>query len=112
MNYSFSLACYLVLIISQTLWVVWLNPNNPTPLIPITISLLFIVAPLLIPLRGLLRGRLNTHKAVTLFIWLYFIYGVWNSVSETQWPLGALQIIFSLGVYLFAILYIREQKAS
>ena len=112
MNYLLFLFSYFLLIFGQILWFVWLNPNNPEPLIPITISLLFIAAPLLIPLRGLLHGRLNTYKAVTLFICLYFIYGVWNSVSVTQWPLGVFQIICSLGVYLFAILYIREQKAS
>ena len=107
-----SITTYLILLFGQALWLVWLNPNNPEPIIPITLSLLFIVAPLLIPLRGLLHGRLKTFKSITLFIWLYFVYGVWNIVSETQWPLGVLQIVCSLAIYLFAILYIREHKTS
>ena len=110
MHYYFTLASYFILLLGQTLWIIWLNPNNPEPLIPITLSLLFIVAPLLIPLRGLLHGRLKTYTFVTLFIWLYFIYGAWNAVSETQWPLSVLQILCSLAIYLFAILYIREHK--
>ena len=112
MYYYFTLGFYILLLIGQSLWFVWLNPNNPEPLIPVTLSLLFIVTPLLIPLQGLLHGRLKTYKSSSLFIWLYFIYGVWNVVSETQWPLGVLQIICSLCIYLFAILYIRRHKSS
>ena len=109
MYYTLSLISYFSLLLGQILWIVWLNPLNPDPIIPNTVSLLFLVAPLLLPLRGLLHGKLKTYKWVTLFIWLYFVYGVWNSVSETQWPLGALQIICSLSLYLFVILYVREK---
>lgn len=93
----------------QILWLLWFNPN---PLVPTSISILFLVAPLLFALRGLLNDRLHTFKWVTLFIWLYFIYGVWNVVSDSQLPLGVLQIITSLSLFLSAVMHVRSQRVK
>ena len=70
------------------------------------------MVPLLIPLRGLLHGRMHTYKWVTMFIWLYFCFGVWNAVNATQWPLGILQIASSLGIFIFAVLFVRSQAVT
>ena len=67
---------------------------------------------MLIPLRGLLHGRVQTFKWVTLFVWLYFFYGVWNIVNESQRPLGVLQIITSLAMFIFCVMYIRSHDAT
>ena len=105
MYYKLTLTCYFILLFGQVLWIGWLNPS---PIIPKSFTLIFIVAPLLLPLRGLLHARFKTFKWVTMFIWLYFIIGVWNSASVTQWPIGALQVTMSLGIFLFAVLYCRR----
>ena len=105
MYYILTLACYFILLLGQVIWIGWFNPS---PVIPKSVTLVFIVAPLLLPLRGLLHARFKTFKWITLFIWLYFIIGVWNCASATQWPLGALQVAMSLGIFLFAILYCRQ----
>lgn len=106
MYYKLSLLSYFGLMLGQVLWIAWLNPN---PIIPTSLAILFIVAPLLFALRGLLHDRLNTFKWVTLFVWLYFIYGIWNIVSDTQFPLGVIQIISSLSLFVFAVLHVRSQ---
>ncbi len=109
MYYVLSLISYFSLMFGQVIWLVWLNPN---PVIPTSLSILFLVAPLLFALRGLLHDRLNTFKWVTLFVWLYFTYGIWNVVSDTQLPLGLLQIITSLSLFVCAVLHVRSQQAK
>ncbi len=96
------------MLIGQVLWIGWLNPD---PVIPKSVTILFIIAPLLLPLRGLLHARFNTFKWLTLFIWIYFTIGVWNCASATQWPLGALQVVCSLAIFLFAVFYVRRHDA-
>lgn len=108
MYYKLSLLSYFILLAGQTLWIVWLNPNT---LAPRSLVIFLIIVPLLLPLRGLLYGRIKTYKAMTLFIWLYFIYGVWNMAEATQRPLGALQITSSIIFFVFCVLYVRQQRA-
>ncbi len=105
MYYKLTLISYFILLAGQVLWIGWLNPS---PVVPKSVTLLFIVGPLLLPLRGLLHARFKTFKTLTLFMWLYFVIGVWNAASATQWPLGALQITMSLAIVLCAILYCRQ----
>mgnify|MGYP006074719747 CR=1 FL=1 len=105
MYYKITLASYFILLFGQVLWIGWLNPVT---LIPKSVTLLFIVAPLLLPMRGLLHANFRTFKWVTLFIWLYFIIGVWNCANATQWPLGALQVVTSLLIFVSAVMYCRQ----
>lgn len=105
MYYKLTLVSYFVLLFGQVVWIGWLNPVT---IIPKSVTLLFIVAPLLLPLRGLLHARFRTFKWVTLFIWLYFTIGIWNCASATQWPLGALQVAMSLLIFLGAVMYCRQ----
>ena len=107
--YILTLISYFILLFGQALWIGWLNPD---PVFPKSVALLLIVAPLLLPMRGLLHGRMQTYKWVTLFIWLYFCFGIWNVVNETQWPLGVLQILSSLGVFVCCVLFVRSQAAT
>ena len=105
MYYKLTLVSYFVLLFGQVVWIGWLNPVT---IIPKSVTLLFIVTPLLLPLRGLLHARFRTFKWVTLFIWLYFTIGIWNCASATQWPLGALQVAMSLLIFLGAVMYCRQ----
>ena len=105
MFHTLTLISYFILLFGQALWAGWLNP---APVAPKSVTILFIIAPLLLPLRGLLHARFNTFKWLTLFIWIYFTLGVWNCASNTQWLLGVLQVTCSLAIFLFAILYLRQ----
>ena len=105
MYYKLTIISYFILLLGQVLWIGWLNPVT---IIPKSVTLVFIVAPLLLPLRGLLNKRFHTFKWVTLFIWVYFTIGVWNCASATQWPLGALQVVTSLVIFLSAVFYVRQ----
>ncbi len=105
MYYKLTLTSYFILLFGQVLWVGWLNPS---PVVPKSVTILFIIAPLLLPLRGLLHARFKTFKWLTLFIWIYFTIGVWNCASTTQWPLGTLQVSMSLAIFIFAVLYCRQ----
>ena len=104
MYYALTLTSYFILLFGQVLWIGWLNPVT---IIPKSITLLFIVAPLLLPLRGLLNAKFKTFKWVTLFIWVYFTIGIWNCASESQWPLGALQVAMSLLIFVGTVMYCR-----
>lgn len=105
MYYILTLVCYFILLFGQVAWIGWFNP---APVVPKSITLIFIIVPLLLPLRGLLHARFKTFKWMTLFIWLYFIIGIWNSASSTQWPMGILQVTTSLAIFLLTILYCRQ----
>ena len=106
MYYKLTLISYFILLFGQVLWVGWLNPAT---VIPKSVTIVLLIIPLLMPLRGLLHARFKTFKWLTLFIWLYFIVGVWNCASSTQWPLGALQVSVSLAIFISAVLYCRSQ---
>jgi len=105
MYYKLTLASYFILLFGQVVWIGWLNPVT---IIPKSITLLFIVAPLLLPLRGLLNANFKTFKWVTLFIWVYFTIGIWNCANSTQWPLGALQVAMSLLIFVGTVMYCRQ----
>ena len=105
MFYTLTLISYFILLFGQALWAGWLNP---APVAPKSMTILFIIAPLLLPLRGLLHARFKTFKWLTLFIWIYFTLGVWNCASNTQWLLGVLQVTCSLAIFLFAVFYLRQ----
>ena len=107
MYYILSLISYFTLVAGQTIWIVWLNPNS---LAPKSLVITLFIVPLLLPIRGLLHGKLKTYKGMTLFIWLYFIYGFWNIAEQTQQPLGILQIIGSLVFFTFCVLFVRQQR--
>ena len=105
MHYKLTLVSYFILLFGQILWVGWLNPNS---IVPKSVTIVVIIAPLLLPLRGLLHARFKTFKWLTLFIWLYFTIGIWNCASSTQWPLGALQVSMSLVIFISAVMYCRH----
>jgi len=107
--YVISVLSFGLLLIGQTLWIIALNPNS---VLPKSISLILFVGPLLLALRGLLAPKLHTYKWITLFVWLYFCCGIWNVVEDSQMPLGILQIVCSLTLYVSAVLFVRAQRTT
>jgi uncharacterized membrane protein len=79
-------------------------------------SLLVLKAlPLLLPLRGVLKGQLYTLQWASMLILLYFMEGVvraWSDPSPASAVMAGLEIVFSLAFYLCAICYLRPAKRA
>jgi len=84
---------------------------------PVALTLLILVAPLLLPLRGLLRGRPRSHLWACFLSLFYFSAGVFNAAGEPAQPwIPLLEIILSVLLFMGALLYLRfcdgEQSAG
>ena len=90
-------------------WELWLAPIKPGG------SLLVLkVLPLLIPLRGILLGRVYTHKWMTMFILLYFTEGVmraWSDKGLSQ-VLAGIEVALCVLVYIASIMFIRKVREN
>src|SRR5690606_21682224 len=73
------------------------------------------VLPLLLPLRGVLKGRLYTLQWAAMLILLYFMEGVvraWSDPSPMSALMAGFEILFSFTFYLCAVLYLRPAKRA
>lgn len=73
------------------------------------------VLPLLLPLRGVLKGHLYTLQWAAMLILLYFMEGVvraWSDPSPMSALMAGLEIVFSFIFYLCAVLYLRPAKRA
>lgn len=106
--YACALASYAALFVLLLAWLTVLAPP-PKPLI--SLSLLALLVPLLMPLRGLLRGKRYTFAWSTILILLYFAHGVAGAANHglQRW-LGIAEITMSLSFFSFAIAYIRSTR--
>jgi uncharacterized membrane protein len=98
------------LIILCLLWELWIAPLRPGG------SLLALkTLPLLLPLRGVLKGNLYTLQWAAMLILLYFMEGVVRAYSDPA-PLSALmggiEIVLSLVFFLSAIFYLNPAKRA
>jgi len=100
-----ALACYLSLGALLLAWLTWLSPP---PRVLISLSLLVLLLPWTLPLRGLLHGRRYTYAWTTLLILLYFAHGVAGMVGDgiQRW-LGGAEVALSLAYFALAIRYVR-----
>src|SRR5690554_187665 len=100
----------IALIILCLLWELLIAPLKPGG------SLLALkVLPLLLPLRGVLKGHLYTLQWAAMLILLYFMEGVvraWSDPSPLSALMGGLEIAFSLVFYLCAIFYLKPAKRA
>lgn len=103
-------ASLIALIVLCLLWELALAPLRPGG------SLLALKAvPLLLPLRGVLKGQLYTLQWAAMLILLYFMEGVvraWSDPAPASVLMAALEIILSFIFYLCAILYLRPAKRA
>jgi uncharacterized membrane protein len=102
---------HLLLIALLVAWFSWLHPPaNPGLIAP---ALLAFVTPLLIPLRGLLRGRRYTCAWTSLLAVFYFAHGVAAAgVPGMARILGVSEILLSLGLFLGCLLYLRATRPN
>jgi len=99
-----SVASLLGLIVLGLAWELVLAPVRPGG------SLLALkVLPLCLPLIGLLKNRMYTHRWVTLMVWLYFTEGVVRAYSDRPPSnyLAMVEIALCLSLFASSALHIR-----
>ncbi len=109
--YWLMLASLLSLITLLTVRYSWLAPPENTGYVaPL---LLLLVGPLLIPLFGILRGRRYTAAWTSLLAVFYFVHGIASAANAgvLRW-IGFAEILFSLGLFLGCLLYVRTTSAG
>lgn len=98
----------IALIVLCLLWEFLIAPLRPGG------SLLALkVLPLLLPLRGVLRGNLYTMQWAAMLILVYFMEGVvraWSDPSFLSALMAGGEIMLTLVFYLCAIFYLRPAK--
>ncbi len=73
----------------------------------ISIIIFFQLGPLMLPLFGLLKGKLYTHAWSMYLAIFYFIVGVWYAGSSEDLKIGLFVIFTSLVFFLGTVLYTR-----
>ncbi len=99
-----AVAGHLGLILAVALWTVWLSPPRH---VPRSLALLLLTVPLLLPLRGILHGRLYTHAWVLFVAMAYFVLGVWHAAVPAERVYGLSLVGLSLTWFFGALFYIR-----
>jgi len=97
----------IVLIALCLAWELWLAPQRAGG------SWLVIkVFPLLLALPGIVRGKVYTHRAMTLLIIAYFVEGVVRAWSDNDLSaqLAGIEIALTLMIFVSAIFFVRSQK--
>ncbi|KPK54442.1 MAG: hypothetical protein AMS22_05845 [Thiotrichales bacterium SG8_50] len=98
---------YFGLLALLVVWYTWLSPS---PHFPVALVLVFLVTPLLFPLRGLLHGRPYTYAWTSYLALLYFVHGVGEAyATASDRALAGLEIALSLMLFTGAIVYARLQ---
>lgn len=104
-TYFITLSGYFSLFILMMLWLTILEPPEK---LPISLALIFMVGPLMLPLRGLLHGRAYTFAWSGFVALLYLLHGMYRTYFDEGLPiLPILEIIFSLEFFLGAVYYAR-----
>jgi len=92
------------------LLIVWNAFLVKPEIFPISVVLLLYVGPLLIPLRGLLHGKLYTHAWVHFMALFYFSVGVMiaaANVAERHYAIA--QIILSILLFVGSMMFVRKK---
>lgn len=103
-------ASLILLILLGLAWELWLAPLRPGGS-----WLVLKVLPLLLPLRGVLKGNLYTMQWAAMLILLYLMEGVvraYSDPSPSSAALGGVETALALVFYLCAIFYVRPAKRA
>ena len=73
----------------------------------ISIIIFFQLGPLMLPLFGLLNGKLYTHAWSMYMAIFYFVVGVWYAGSSEDLMIGLYVIVTSLVFFTGTVLYTR-----
>ena len=99
-----TLTGYFGLIALLFAWQLWLSP----PKLPVGFVLLFLVGPLLFPLRGIVAGRPKSHFWASLLALFYIVHGIGEAYAVgPDRPLAIIEIVLSITLYVGALMYVR-----
>ena len=104
---SLSLIALIGLCLAWELWLAPLRPGGSW--------LVLKVLPLLLPLRGVLKGNLYTMQWASMLILLYLMEGAVRAFSDPSPAsvlMAAIEIFLSLAFYLCAIFYVWPAKRA
>jgi len=108
--YFMTLIGYFGLLILLSSWIIVFDPpKNATT----SLALLFILAPLLLALRGLLSGKRYTYAWSSMLILFYFMHGVveaWANGNATVQILALIEVSFSVIFFIGSILYVKYKS--
>jgi uncharacterized membrane protein len=102
--YALALSAYVALFV---LLMVWNTIISPPEKLPVALALIITVSPLLLPLRGFIKGNLKSCSWMAYLSMPYFIHGSIETYSRTERLLPALEVLFSLLLFLGATLFVR-----
>ena len=91
------------------LWIIKLAP----PQIPKSIALAISLLPLLLPLRGMIHGRVYTHSWAGFLALPYFAFGVDAAIHRTEKPwLGMVLVVLSTMWFFGSAYYSKYRKIA
>ncbi len=96
---------YFGLMIHLVLWLGWLAPSE---LLPIPVTLMIALAPLLLPLRGILHGTPYTHAWAGFIALIYLLHGMvefWSNPPERIY--AGIEFAFAFLFFYSTALYAR-----
>ena len=99
-----TLSAYFLLLIYMPLWLIVLNPSAMSP----WLSLAMFSVPLLLPLKGLIKGNPYTYAWTNFIMMLYFLHSLttlWVSSSDLIW--ASIELILTSIVFLAATYYAK-----
>jgi len=90
------------------LLMLWNTVLAPSSHFPVAMVLLFVVTPLLVPLKGLLNANLKSCAWAAYISLIYFIHGTGEAYSSAdERLLASLEVVFSLLLFFGATFYVR-----
>ncbi len=90
------------------LLMLWNTVLTPSGKFPIALMLIVTVSPLLVPMRGFLKGQLKNCAWLAYISLIYFIHGCLEAyVSVLSRPYALLEILLSLMIFFGSTFYIR-----
>ena len=94
----------IALIFLGLAWELWLAPLKPGGS-PLALKVL----PLLVPLRGILRGKVYTYQWSSMLILAYFAEGTVRAYSDVGASalLGACEIVLAAIFFAASVVYVR-----
>ncbi len=110
---SLTITHYLALLVLILLWEGWLAP---APNAPPGLWLMLKALPLLLPLRGLFRGKPKTYLLTTLLLMFYFCDGVvltylhWSDgfAFDSALPYAIAEWVIAVNCFALALIYIKQ----
>ena len=103
--YNIALSGYFSLFFLLMLWHTWLEPSSR---FPVALVLIVVVTPLLLPLKGLLRGNKKSCSWAAYISLAYLIHGILEAyASPEQRIYASLETLFSLLLFFGSTFYIR-----